>query len=649
VSWLLPGFLAGTALIGLPLLLHFLRRKPKTTVLFPSLRFLGETAIHDTRRHRIQRWLTLLLRCLVIGALATAFARPFWKDSASARRTAMVIAIDNSMSMQTRGRWEAWRASALEQLDALGPGDQAAVLQMFPRPIWLAPMTDDLERVRAAVENARPGYEKTRYAPALRIAADTLAATPAADRFLVWMADEQRAGWLGADLAQPLPAGIQLRLGETAPEPRRQAALTKLAARPDGRLVATVCLFQPGHDLRELTVSDGRTVLWKQLVDLRAGDNTIEIALPKAAGDAKFLRGSLDPDDLPADDTAWMLSGSDRAGDAVFLDAAPEPDFLALALRATQKLDAGALEPKPLPEGAWPAKSVVILRDGASFRAPRVAELDQFLDRGGSVWIFLDGSPEQLAWLGKQGIKAAPRMSADAPWRLRDWDAEHPVLAAYAGQSLLPLLDVEFSLGFDLSGPALAPLASWPDGATALAEWSEGGRHVLLAGFPLTREATNWPAQPSFVPFVHQAARWLGAFADARRDWRVGDAISLPEGAGTWRALDGPSAGESRPAQGSVRAETPGVYEFATATEGALFTVNVPTEESDLAPWPKPAQLLGLQGAAVPEADSAVALPPATPLSEETTENQQRLWWWLLAICGVALIAELALANRTAL
>jgi hypothetical protein len=98
-----------------------------------------------------------------------------------------------------------------------------------------------------------------------------------------------------------------------------------------------------------------------------------------------------------------------------------------------------------------------------------------------------------------------------------------------------------------------------------------------------------------------------------------------------------------------VRAEKPGVFEFGTAAGRTLFTVNVPIEESDLAPWPKPAQLLGLQGAAVPAHDIASAPAPATPLSEETSENQQRLWWWLLAICGVALIAELALANRTAL
>jgi hypothetical protein len=32
----------------------------------------------------------------------------------------------------------------------------------------------------------------------------------------------------------------------------------------------------------------------------------------------------------------------------------------------------------------------------------------------------------------------------------------------------------------------------------------------MLAGFPPDRTATDWPARPSFVPFVDGAARWLG-------------------------------------------------------------------------------------------------------------------------------------------
>ena len=646
MNWLFPGFLAGAAMIGLPVLLHFLRARPKTTVRFPSLRFLGPSAIRDTRRHRLRRWLTLALRCLIVALLAGAFARPFFVRPGSAHRRAVVVAIDNSMSMQARGRWAEQRDRAAAQLDALEPGDEAALLLMNPAPSWLVPMTDDLGRVRATLRNARPGYEKTRYAPALRTAGDALAASPAGGKTLVWLADEQRAGWLGVDLAQRLPPGVKLLLGDTAAAPERQAAIVALreGAGTAAGVTATVRQFTPAQDQRLLTVRAGGRVLAAQTVSLQAGDNPVGIPLAWPP-DADGLRVSLDPDDLPADDAAWIAAPAHARADRVLLDRPPETDFVAAALRATGKLDDGGIAPAPLPETAWPAGAVVVARQAATFAGPRAEALDRFAAAGGPLWIFVDGSPGQSAWLRKNGITITPRAAAGEPAHLRDWDPEHPVLAAFAGQSLLPLLDVEFYQGFDLAGDALTPLADWTDGSMALAECGGNGRRWLIAGFPLDRAATDWPTRPSFVPFVHQAVRWLGSFTAARHDWRVGDAIPLP-GPGTWRALDTeqPPA-PARAVAGSVRPAAPGLYEFTAGATRAVFAVNTPPEESDLTPWPESQQLAALENraAAVP----APADPPAFAFSGEAAENRQRLWWWALAICGAAVLAELALANRT--
>ena len=123
----------------------------------------------------------------------------------------------------------------------------------------------------------------------------------------------------------------------------------------------------------------------------------------------------------------------------VLLDAATETDFLAHALRATQKLPDAGFDPATLPDGAWPLDTAVVLRNGLPSAAPRLQRLDQFCDAGGALWIFVDGSAAQRDWLQQHGVRVAARLPADEPWHLRDWDAEHPALAAFAGQSLLPL------------------------------------------------------------------------------------------------------------------------------------------------------------------------------------------------------------------
>ncbi len=654
MNWLFPGFLTGGLLIGLPLALHFLRRRPREIVSFPSLRFLGVTALRDTRRHQLRRWLTLLLRCLIIGGVVAAFARPFWSNAAAAQRRALVIAVDNSMSMQAIGRWEGARAWALQQLDALQPGDRAAVLVMHPGPTWLAPMTDDLARVRATLRDTRPGFEKTRYAPALQFAGDALASVPAGIKTLAWMADEQRLGWLGVDLNRALPAGVKVRLAPSALPPGRQAAVVGLrrlgagAADPRPGVVATVRLFQPEQDQRRIAVVANGQTLATQTVSLHAGDNTVELrfTLPP---DTPGVRVSLaEPDDLPADDTAWLATAKPAVG-TVLLDAAPGTDFLAHALRSTQRLEAGGLEPVPLPEGPWPLDAVAIVRGPAAFRSPQLERLEQFADNGGPVWLFIDGSTAQAAWLQKEGITvtARPPVPDGGAEHLRDWDPEHPILAAFAGQSLLPLLNVEFYRGFDLAGEALTPIANWPDGKMALAEWNGGGRRILLAGFSLERASTNWPAQPSFVPLVHQAARWLGSAGAARSDWRIGDVIPLPPGEGVWRALDVASPLPDQAVNGSVRPGVPGLYAFTgKGGERKVYAVNPPTEESDLAPWPNFEQLATLESTATPPPAGSDLRADAA--NGDAAENQQRVWWWVLAVCGAFILAELALANRTA-
>jgi len=646
MNWLFPGFLAGAALIGLPVVLHLLRRKPQRVVRFPSLRFLGESALRDTRRNQLLRWLTLLLRCAAIVLLCAAFARPFWGRTPAATRRALVIVLDNSMSQQARGRWEATLKWSLGQLDALAPGDQAGLLVMEPEPTWAVPMTDDLARIKTALAAARAGYDKTRYSRPLRLAGDTLAKTDAATKIIAWAADEQNTGWRGTDFAEKLPPGIEFRFMDIAPAPQRQAAIISVhqAVTEKDSLDLVIRQFQPGTpDHRELAVYSGARVLATQSISLRPGDNKVSVHCAWPAG-ANGLRVSLDPDDLPADDSAWIAAAT-SATNHVLLDAATDTDAFADALRSTEKLPTASLAPEALPNHAWPADAVVVLRNEASFRAPASERLDQFCNAGGTAWIFVDGSAAQREWLQRHGVRVAPRPITEEPCHLRDWDVEHPALAAFAGQSLLPLLEVAFHGGFNLSGESLAPIANWPDGKMAIAEFNSGGSRLMLAGFPLTREATDWPAQPSFVPFVHCAACWLGAFKNTHTDWRVGDSIPLADGAGTWHALDTPASQKDLAVDGSVRPVQPGLYEYAANGTKQIFAVNTPVEESELSPWPSSDQLAGLESPAPAPTSRRIA---AAPMALAASENRQRLWWWLLAAGAGALLSELALANRTA-
>ncbi len=103
IGFLHPWVLAGLLAAAIPILLHLLARREPPTVVFPAVRYLVTTTREHQRRLKLQNWLLLLLRTLLIATLVMAAAGPTVPMGGVPGHapSALVLIIDNSPSSGT--------------------------------------------------------------------------------------------------------------------------------------------------------------------------------------------------------------------------------------------------------------------------------------------------------------------------------------------------------------------------------------------------------------------------------------------------------------------------------------------------------------------------------------------------------------------
>jgi Aerotolerance regulator N-terminal/von Willebrand factor type A domain len=297
IGFLYPWALAGLVAAGIPILLHLLQRREPPTVVFPAVRYLIAATQQHQRRLKIQNWLLLVVRALLIVALVLAAAGPITaaRGVAGHAPSAVVLVLDDSPSSGVV-------VNGTPRLDQLTRAARAVLDRATANDaIWLltsdgVPRRGDPLTLRNALDRLEPSSRRM----------DLGAALTAADEVLS---------------AQALPGEIVLitDLQATAPSPAApRAPLT--VARPDdapGRnsgIRALATGTQPwssegGRVVVSLTGDSGAPVP----VSVRLGERpprqalapaggSVTIPVPGATGGWWPLTADLNPDELRADD-----------------------------------------------------------------------------------------------------------------------------------------------------------------------------------------------------------------------------------------------------------------------------------------------------------------------------------------------------------
>jgi len=503
-----PGLLvAGAIAVALPILIHLLFRRRKRPVPWAAMSILREAIRRTERRRRIERWVLLALRCLLVACVAAAVAEPLWRgaDAAtagSARAIDAVIVLDDGVAQQCvsdgLSGFARAQANALSTLDSLSANDRAALVLAGStdagprRAVW--PPTSDLDRVRDAVRAAAVTALPTRMADALRMSAvqDPDARGDALPRRrLIAVCSDHRAGsWSDADgMDQAAAAGdptdaLAVVTEPTAGDPENAsivavAPLPRSPSTPEGAQALRVSMS------RSATSAAARTTGQDIVVD--AGVATVRATVPWAEGqressvdaslqlpsrlDASSGTGhaltvsTVDSDAQPADNVRHAVIDAsdaltvviiDQAGDGAASGDAIEGDrgarWIERALRPVEDadvrvemVDPASVNPKTLRDAdAAVALRPDLLDDGAT-RA-----LAEFARAGGVVVLFPPAARMASVWADR--MLAACGMPWTASREPRD-EAEGISLASeQPASALLSQLAPELR---DLSAPVV--------------------------------------------------------------------------------------------------------------------------------------------------------------------------------------------------
>jgi Aerotolerance regulator N-terminal/von Willebrand factor type A domain len=576
VSFLAPLFLAGLAALSIPVIIHMINRERRDVVQFPSLMFLQRIPYRSVRRQKLRHILLLVLRCVALAIVVTAFARPFVRKQGATRAGGagareLVVLVDRSYSMGASDHWTRAQSAARRAVATLGPTDRATIVAFDDDAAAVTPPTRDVATLNGAIAALRPGSEATRYAPPLKLASQILAGSNLPRREVVLISDFQRLGWTVRDEIS-FPAGtlitnVDIAAGDTAVANAAVADVN--VQRSEGvRDRATIAARLTNTGPTPLANVDATLELNGRVAETRRvvipARGAVQVRFAPIAIPSGTSAGIVRLATSPAGTTTNMLAADDRyfftiaaeAGVSVLVVEPSTPRenqslFLTRALaigdRPSFRIDVrktGGLAPADLD-----GRSLIIFDEVPPPVGDGATRLRDFVNNGGGVLVVAGDQLPSNAWQGEWSnalpgpIGSVVDRGGDAGGTLAWIDYDHPVFDVfnaprsgdfatarflrYRRLTVRPDSGARRAGGVADTASGSHVLARFDDGNPALVEHRVGRGKVLIWTSTLDSYWNDLALQPVFLPFVHQVAKYAGRYSGARPWFTAGEVLDL--------------------------------------------------------------------------------------------------------------------------
>ena len=534
------GFLAATAAVAVPILIHLLMRPQARAETIGSVRFLRLVLQRSTRRRNIRRWLLLALRTLAVLALALLFARPYLATPGGPGRDRLVLVLlDRSASMwATESGRTLFAAAKQAALDIVAKQPEGTEVRLA----WFADRGPEAASDLRLDEPPQPGYASTDYGLALAWARDELALSPRRYRKVFLLTDLQLSG-LHRSACPGFQAEVEVDIRELGRRPAANLAVDRAEASQTtlrggqpvivAAQVANLGLF-PARDVavRLVLEAEGASVDQTQKISVAPGANqavSFSVPIEKPGQYQGYVEVSGD-DGYPIDDRRWLAFEAQQPDRLLLVDGEPgasvfgnETYYLEAALRLAVAGQGAPLTPfEPVRLALSGPQSlpdlseyrVVMLCNVAALSAADSSRLDRYVAAGGRLLVFAGAKlqPEGYAAVQQAGLMPATiGIQADpASYRMQTWDKEHPIFRPLSDPQQGDLRRLVFRRIVRMKANSEAKVLAATDGGDPLlVEKSRGRGTVLLFAAAADRQWGDWPQSRLYVPLVHQIVGYL--------------------------------------------------------------------------------------------------------------------------------------------
>ena len=700
MSFLMPFYIAGAALVAFPILFHMLRRTPRGRMPFSSVMFLQPSPPRVTRRSRLENWPLLLLRAAAICLLAAAFARPFLRqtlgleaNTPTGRRIAVLL--DTSASMRRDGLWD----DALKQVERVMADASSAyriALYTFDRDVeplvtfdeWsqLAPAAR-LTVTRDRLAAITPGWRATNLGSALTTVVDDIRDSsrnsdngPIASTELILVSDLQAGSQLAALHGFDWPKDISLTVNRVNANALTNAGL---------QLVGHLANDHPTGDntkqsvrVRVVNARDSEHEHFQlgwQFDDDSQPTSTREAYVPP--GESRIVR--MPWPDATDGNPRLVLQGDQHAFDNVVFLARPEREQVTVVYygsdAATDSRGAQYYLHRAFPETNQRTVEVLAQDKNAPVLSslvdnvrlivvtepPPTEHLNAFAShmRQGSTLLYVVGSPadaQTLSTLAGHTIGDITEAKVDDYAMLEGIDYEHPLFAPFADARYADFTKIRFWKHRHINIerlPNARTLAKFDDGSPALIELPKDRGRLLILTSSWVPDDSRLALSSKFVPLLNGILDGVQPRSSVETRLAVGDVIrmrpAIESSSNQSHTVVLPDEQTIQLTAGSDtfnQTTIPGIYTVTSAPRRFQFAVNVAAAESRTAPLPlETLEEYGVQLASPKSAAARVATKDRErQLKNRELENRQSIWRWLIVAALVALFAETWLAARIA-